>query len=156
MTSKKKYELRKCNYCREEYIPKNIRNIYCSHKCAANAYHKNNKISERKYRLQHMKENRLSSRKYSRKRRKRIIYLLGNKCCNPFNLEHPSWLNSIEMLQVDHINGGGGKQMREFGGKYYSYVLSSISSGKKEFQILCVACNWLKRFKLKEVKKRID
>jgi len=53
--------------------------------------------------------------------------------------------NGIKFLTIDHINGGGNKQRKSFGGvsSYYRwFVKNNFPEG---FQVLCMNCNWGKR-----------
>lgn len=111
---------------------------------------------QRKYYHSH-KEN---HNKYIRKYRKRkwmkikteIFYLLDNKCANPFNLPHPDWCNDPRCLQIDHVHGGGTKEIKEYGRglDYIKKVLKEIKDGSKDYQILCANCNWIKRYENNE------
>jgi hypothetical protein len=84
-----------------------------------------------------------------KKQRDKIIILLGNKCNNPYNINHSAFEKDIDYnscLQIDHINGGGRKQHKKLGSnstRFYKYILTHLS----EFQLLCANCNWLKRKK---------
>ena len=84
--------------------------------------------------------------------KKEIFYLLSGKCANPFNLPHPDWCNDIECLQIDHIHGGGLKELKKFSNarEMYRFILKQIKSGSKNYQLLCANCNQKKRFKNKE------
>jgi len=52
-------------------------------------------------------------------------------------------------LQFDHINGGGNKMRREFnsGRAMYRYYIKNPDITKKELQIVCANCNFIKRDK---------
>jgi hypothetical protein len=79
--------------------------------------------------------------------RMQIIELLGNKCANPYNLDHGDFNNKPECLQIDHIHGGGRKEVKKFTNyqQYLKYVLEQVKDGSKEYQLLCANCNWMKR-----------
>ena len=72
--------------------------------------------------------------------------ILGNKCCNPFNLPHPDWCNDPRCLQIDHVNGNGAKERKTINSNNLPlYILKAIKSGSKDYQLLCANCNWIKR-----------
>jgi len=78
-----------------------------------------------------------------------IFNLLGNKCNNPLCSTPRDKLDS-RCLQIDHVNGGGKKEKREFETIYYRHILRKIQSGSKDYQLLCANCNVIKRYKNKE------
>ena len=82
-------------------------------------------------------------RRYRRDMKEEVYKLLGNKCSNPFNIGHGTFLTDIRCLQIDHINGGGSHQKTH--GPVYSVILREIKAGSKEYQLLCANCNWIKR-----------
>jgi len=70
------------------------------------------------------------------KQRRLVMALLGKRCkrCG-FDDEHA--------LQLDHVAGGGGRELRTLGSYgLYKKVLSCRGEG---YQILCANCNWIKR-----------
>jgi hypothetical protein len=77
--------------------------------------------------------------------KKAIHALLGGKCSR-------CGFDDERALQIDHINGGGAKDVAQKG-SYQRRVLQSIMDGEKKFQLLCANCNWIKRFEKKEVRK---
>jgi hypothetical protein len=111
------------------------------------------------YYLRHRKEilkgNCERNKKMIRKRRQEVFELLGNKCANPFNLPHPDWCNDWRCLQIDHVNGGGVRELRGHKNRYsfYGMVIREIKAGSKEYQLLCANCNWIKRYENKECDK---
>lgn len=52
-------------------------------------------------------------------------------------------------LQFDHINGGGNKMRREFnsGRAMYRYYIKNPEIARKELQVVCANCNFIKRNK---------
>ncbi len=72
--------------------------------------------------------------------------MLGGKCVR-------CGFNDIRALQVDHINGGGMAEHREYRSrtKYWKMVILSITNEEKKFQLLCANCNWIKRSENKEL-----
>lgn len=92
--------------------------------------------------------------KNSKQNRKlKLIQIIGgNHCsCDGSNCWHngPCIVNDTRCLQIDHKNGGGVKQIRvTFGenlGSMYSHYLKNEDKAKKELQVLCANCNWVKR-----------
>jgi len=63
--------------------------------------------------------------------------MLGNKCANC------GYDTDIRALQIDHINGGGRKEMIEIG----TYgILRNVINEEPGYQLLCANCNQIKRF----------
>ena len=87
---------------------------------------------------------------YHRKRldylKEKMFALLGDKCsfCG---------FDDKRALQIDHINGGGVKELKMFTNQM-SYLKRVLTVGKKEYQILCANCNWIKRHEKDEQPKR--
>jgi hypothetical protein len=82
--------------------------------------------------------------------RLRVISKLGSKCSNPFDIDHSSFekeIDYIRCLQIDHIDGGGSKELENIGRSRLHRKILKDSTG---YQLLCANCNWLKRFKKNE------
>lgn len=96
-------------------------------------------------------EGRKQMREYRDRIRLEIIRLLGGKCSNP-NCLIPNGCSDIRCLQIDHVNGGGRKELEKFNSRvlYYKFVLEQIKSGSKDYQLLCANCNWIKKYENKE------
>jgi hypothetical protein len=120
-------------------------------------------IAHRGY-IKRKKECRLQTNEYRNQERHKIYLrlkieifeLLGNKCSNP---ECPILPEKIDLrcLHIDHVHGGGckikrSKYSRGGGNTYYKKILQEIKNGSKDYQLLCVYCNWLKRYLNKEIK----
>ncbi len=95
-------------------------------------YYKNNLEERREY-------YKLNARKYRLKTRLELLKKLGNKC------KHCG-ISDFRVLQIDHVNGGGSKELKgvikgQGRAKYYKHILKN----KKDYQILCANCNWIKR-----------
>jgi len=102
----------------------------------------------RKYRKTHKENLQVLRRRYSRlyhDKRNKIFELLGNKCIR-------CGFTDKRALQIDHKNGHGYEEKREFGSgrKYLQHVLKSILNGEDKYQLLCANCNWIKRYERKE------
>jgi hypothetical protein len=90
------------------------------------------------------------SKNYYLEGRKKLIELMGGKCvkCN---------FSDWRALQIDHINGKGGKEIKEHQNngtlsQYYKNIELSFLAGLNEYQLLCANCNWIKRSENKECK----
>ena len=78
----------------------------------------------------------------------RSVIRLHDKILNAFNNKcKKCGFDDVRALQIDHVNGGG---VKELGYKnrisrmpYYRKILREISSGK--YQLLCANCNLIKR-----------
>lgn len=86
---------------------------------------------------------------YQAENRIKIFDILGRRCilCG---------FSDIRALQLDHINGGGNKERKKFGNTHNMAVfyLKNPNMLKKNLQILCANCNWIKRHTNKEFKPR--
>ena len=91
---------------------------------------------------------------WAKNNRKFLINLLGNKCVR-------CGFNDVRALQIDHINGGGYKELKEkFVGAQtmYNYYKNHPEEANEKLQILCANCNWIKRSESKNEtggKKRV-
>jgi hypothetical protein len=91
-------------------------------------------------------------RDYGKKQRAQFrdetIELLGGKCvlCG---------YSDRRALQIDHINGGGSKELKNRT-SHYSYtkaILTSVRNKEGKYQLLCANCNWIKRHETGENEK---
>lgn len=74
--------------------------------------------------------------------RLQLIIILGGQCIEcKYNLD-------IRALQIDHIKGGGTKEVKRFGSlsKMCKYYLCNIEIAKANLQVLCANCNVIKRY----------
>ena len=105
----------------------------------------------RKYQKEYAKKNSdkkaAHSRKYFRALRKAILELMGGKCirCN---------FSDERALQIDHVNGGGVKEMNKISKVYHKIVIQSVLNNEKKYQLLCANCNWIKRSENNENRKK--
>ncbi len=95
--------------------------------------------------LKYKKYRRTYSKKYRRLKRVQILTELGGRCKGCGN-------SDTRVLQLDKIKGGHLKLMKEIKSTHQLYVklLKNIEETKKEWQILCANCNWIKRYKNNE------
>lgn len=83
--------------------------------------------------------------RYRKKLRSEVIDLLGGVCKN-------CGFSDKRALQIDHILGGGKKEILSFSGAHYlNRIKKSIKSCEQKYQILCANCNWIKRSENNEV-----
>lgn len=107
-------------------------------------YHKNRLIHNR------VKHNEYT-RKYNLMVRKVLFQLLGDRCSNKSCLVS-NGCTDIRCLQIDHINGGGGKEIKKYGTiGMYRYYIKHPEEAKQKLQILCANCNWIKRYESVEL-----
>ena len=73
----------------------------------------------------------------------RILNALGPKCSR-------CGFEDIRALQIDHKNGGGTQERKQFknGYQYEKYIFEHLDSGK--YQVLCSNCNLIKRDEMQE------
>jgi hypothetical protein len=143
----KKYEYNK-KYCQEniervheyrsKYHQENREKMCENHK---KYYQKNIELCREKGN-KYNQENREKIFEKNNNLRKLIIKKMGEKCVK-------CGFNDYRALQIDHINGGGGKE-RKLGrnnqGKVYrTILLSSMEEIKNKYQLLCANCNWIKK-----------
>jgi len=84
---------------------------------------------------------RAEDRRRSHASKKEAYELLGNKCAH-------CGFDDARALQIDHVDGGGKKELTNIGNRrvYYKRIIALIKSGsKKKYQLLCANCNWIKR-----------
>lgn len=110
------------------------------------------KISSQKYSKTHREQRLAYSRSYAIKDRARkrgfritIIDYLGNSCCY-------CGFSDIRALQLDHIIGGGQKEIKKFRTSYsmYKYYSLNLDKAKEKLQVLCANCNWIKKYENRE------
>jgi hypothetical protein len=70
---------------------------------------------------------------------------LGSKCS-------ACGITDRRVLQIDHVNGGGGRQERIYMGSTnrMRQILREFHTNVKAFQLLCANCNWIKRYEKRE------
>jgi len=83
-------------------------------------------------------------------RRKEMIDILGGHCVK-------CGIDDIRVLQIDHINGGGIKEIRHHSQEWlYKRVIKSFQKGENKYQLLCANCNWIKKWEKNEHPYRRD
>ena len=96
----------------------------------------------RKWRREHHYDQRtpvkISRRNFAIRRRNEVIEFLGGKCIKcGYNVDKRA-------LQIDHINGGGNKEIRSFP-SYATYLKHILEVKGNGYQLLCANCNAIKR-----------
>jgi hypothetical protein len=84
------------------------------------------------------------SRRISAITREAALLALGSKCIK-------CGFSDVRALQIDHIDGGGGKELQTIGSPgVYRKVLTAPQG---VYQLLCANCNWIKRYENEETKR---
>lgn len=96
----------------------------------------------KRWHLQNRDTSNANRARESQEARNKILEKFGNKCTR-------CGFDDKRALQIDHINGGGQKEIKKINNsrKYYLYVLQDTTN---KYQILCANCNWIKRRENKE------
>lgn len=116
-----------------------IKNYYKKNKGRLKAY-------QREWTKKNPEKNAKSTREYNARSRKALVDLLGGKCVR-------CGFNDPRALQVDHVNGGGTKDIKEMTGMKNIEITRRVLSGSKEYQLLCANCNWIKRVENNETRR---
>ena len=89
-----------------------------------------------------------------RKALKEAVFIkLGNKCANPacrwLNEDGSMGCKDRRALQIDHVQGGGLKELKKL--YEFKYLKTVLADATGKYQLLCANCNWIKRHVRKEV-----
>ena len=107
-----------------------------------------NAEKRKRYFLKNPEKHRESINKYRQRIRLAAIAILGGACVK-------CGFDDIRALQIDHINGGGGKELKiSNGGNHMNKIIRSVLNKENKYQLLCANCNWIKRWENKEAKGR--
>lgn len=106
---------------------------------------KRNQDHYRKNKAKMLKQNAEYIRKAREKLKNEIFKLLGNQCTH-------CKIKDKQVLQIDHVYGGGNKERKAIGNpiSYYKKILEKIKFGSQDYQLLCANCNIIKRIERKE------
>lgn len=74
---------------------------------------------------------------------KQCLKKLGNKCAR-------CGFSDIRALQIDHVNGGGKKEIQSFKGQWRQYYRFVLADNTGRYQCLCANCNWIKKSENRE------
>lgn len=106
------------------------------------------RIYQKQHRLRNPKVHNDKMNHYSKRVRGIVLGLLGNKC-------YRCGFSDVRALQIDHVNGGGAKELKTLGGVgYWNNVIKSVINEEGRYQLLCANCNWIKRYENNEVRKK--
>jgi hypothetical protein len=83
------------------------------------------------------------STQQQRKLREKINAKLGGKCSR-CSCDDP------RVLEIDHVNGGGSKELRRGWGGGMSYYYRVLKDTQNTYQLLCANCNKIKRVEERE------
>jgi hypothetical protein len=75
--------------------------------------------------------------------RDRVFQKLGNCCVR-------CGFSDSRAFQIDHVFGGGGKELRMFNTRRKAYYQKILDDTEGRYQLLCANCNWIKRHEKKE------
>lgn len=78
------------------------------------------------------------------KLRQKLFNILGGAVCKTCGE------NTLELLQFDHINGGGKQERILFKNRNLEYYAKYPDEAIKILQVLCAMCNWKKEIKKKK------
>jgi len=105
-------------------------------------------MSIREYNKKYYKENKPYYQNYFKNKNRKLKSKVINYYSNSILKCKTCGEERLQVLTIDHINGGG-TQHREKVGRgsdfYYWLVKNDYPSG---YQVLCMNCNWLKRYAL--------
>jgi hypothetical protein len=80
--------------------------------------------------------------------KKYIFDLLGNRC-------YKCGESDVHCLQIDHIHGGGVKEYKKIQAWGIMSKIKNNPECRKDYQLLCANCNWIKRHENKEVSQTV-
>src|SRR3990167_7141937 len=102
------------------------------------------KERDSRFNKRHPERRRSLTNDHRRRKRLAAITILGGICCI-------CGFDDFRALQIDHINGGGIKEIRKVNGTVYiNNVIKSVLNEENKYQLLCANCNWIKRDTNKE------
>ena len=140
-------EMRVCNCCDIEKPLTDFRKYSKSpdgrgKKCKTCAYEKD-KEARRRYNNANPETSRKIDRDSRARVRQRVLDKFGGKCgrCG---------FSDSRALQVDHVNGGGKRELKNV--TRAAYLKKVLSDTTDTYQLLCANCNWIKRYENNEIK----
>lgn len=93
----------------------------------------------------HKKSYALYMKKFNKKMRILVLEKFGNKCVKCSNSD---W----RVLQIDHVDGYGYLDRKNYSGSYYTHVLKREKEFPGTYQLLCANCNWIKKYDNNEMR----
>lgn len=94
------------------------------------------KLYRPKYRRRHRLDIRTYNRKYGFLIKKRIVEKLGGKCAKCRTTD-------IRLLQVNHKNGNGTRELRRLGSHDFYRLILSGKRATNDLELRCANCNLL-------------
>lgn len=87
------------------------------------------------------------NRKYKLELKIKLMNSLGGVICTNLDCQVSGKCKDIRCLQIDHKNGDGYKDKQRFKSTtaMYLYYLKNLEEAKRNLQVLCANCNWIKR-----------
>jgi hypothetical protein len=76
--------------------------------------------------------------------RNAIFDKFGNKCAR-------CGFSDVRALQIDHINGGGGREKKMLKNNNWALFQKVLADTTGKYQLLCANCNWIKKVENGEV-----
>ena len=136
-----------CRRCGKEYIITGGRSLYCL-ECKRKRDREQNINCAKEWHKIHKDEQRLKKKTRYKAMKIRIQQILGGKCDYCGMTDH-------RCLQIDHVNGGGRRDKRNFDSveAYFREVQRSVSAKEGKYQLLCANCNCIKRYEKDETAK---
>ena len=104
-----------------------------------NKYKGREKEYKKEWQQEHTQQHMTNSVWHRLKRKVIVLSIYSNyKMCCEFCGE-----DDIDVLTIDHINGGGHKHRRQINQDFYGWLVrNKFPSG---YRVLCFNCNWKKR-----------
>jgi len=135
--------------CHKIYYEKNKEEILKYHK----KYREEHKEYQKKYRIENKEHIKKYNKKYNEEHKEKLKKYMGKwyeqyraNILNIISNNNPLCVrcgcDDIRLLEVNHKNGGGGKELR--GGKLSSKFYQDICAGKRktdDLELLCKVCN---------------
>ncbi len=82
---------------------------------------------------------------------RRVAYSIHKQCLNKYgSICNRCGFTDIRALQIDHVNGGGAKEIRSFRKQWRKYYRMVLADQTGKYQVLCANCNWIKKSENKE------
>lgn len=101
------------------------------------------------------KRNITYTREWQRGLLAKIFKKYGDRCNSPYcgwiNIDGSKGCTDIRCLQIDHVNGGGVKEVKAL--SYTVRLKMYLEDITGKYQLLCANCNWIKRSVCNENKK---
>ena len=135
-----------CLICEKPFITAWNKKIYCSRECyMSGVSSRSRKWDKTLAGIEYRKEYNLRSPRFIRIK---ALVTLGGKCVK-------CGFTDYRALQIDHIEGGGHKEILKHRKQMYGRIARG-EHDKTKYQLLCANCNWIKRYEKNEAGIRSD